>query len=109
MAASASIPYPELNRPEIAITGASGCSRFSSAITTRLDDGAGGFEVASHGPANRGSAAVRRESGVFDELRKNRKWKTFCRAFSMSTGRRTRVIVAGSSRLDITPDPEAVS
>jgi hypothetical protein len=34
MAASASIPYPELNRPEIAITGTSGCSRFSSAITT---------------------------------------------------------------------------
>jgi hypothetical protein len=81
MAVSASIPYPELNRPEIAITGPSGCSRFSSAITTRLDDGAGGFEVASHGPANRGSAAVRRESGVFDELHKNRKWKKFLQGF----------------------------
>jgi hypothetical protein len=34
MAASASIPCPELNKPEIAMTGTSGYSFFSSAIAT---------------------------------------------------------------------------
>jgi uncharacterized protein len=39
---------------------------------------------------------------VFDELHKNRKWKNFLKGFFDVYGRRTRVIVTGSSRLDIT-------
>ena len=60
----------------------------------------------------RGSAAVAEFAGldqlraaaaviVFDELHKDRKWKNFLKGFFDVHGPRTRVIVAGSSRLDI--------
>ena len=39
---------------------------------------------------------------VFDELHKNRKWKNFLKGFFDVYGPRARVIVTGSSRLDIT-------
>jgi predicted AAA+ superfamily ATPase len=39
---------------------------------------------------------------VFDELHKSRKWKNFLKGFFDVYGQRTRVIVTGSSRLDIT-------
>ena len=60
----------------------------------------------------RGSAAVAEFAGldqlraaaaviVFDELHKDRKWKNFLKGFFDVHGPRTRVIVTGSSRLDI--------
>jgi len=39
---------------------------------------------------------------VFDELHKDRKWKNFLKGFFDVYGARTRIIVTGSSRLDIT-------
>jgi predicted AAA+ superfamily ATPase len=39
---------------------------------------------------------------VFDELHKNRKWKNFLKGFFDVYGARTRLVVTGSSRLDIT-------
>jgi predicted AAA+ superfamily ATPase len=39
---------------------------------------------------------------VFDELHKDRKWKKFLKGFFDVYGTRTRLIVTGSSRLDIT-------
>lgn len=39
---------------------------------------------------------------VFDELHKSRKWKSLLKGFFDVYGQRTRVIVTGSSRLDIT-------
>jgi uncharacterized protein len=61
----------------------------------------------------RGPVAVAESSGleqlqetapvvVFDELHKDRKWKNFLKGFFDVYGSRTRVIVTGSSRLDIT-------
>src|ERR1700722_11426867 len=61
----------------------------------------------------RGPVAVAESSGleqlretapvvVFDELHKDRKWQNFLKGFFDVYGSRTRVIVTGSSRLDIT-------
>jgi uncharacterized protein len=38
---------------------------------------------------------------VFDELHKNARWKTFLKGFFDVHGRRARIIVTGSSRLDV--------
>ena len=61
----------------------------------------------------RGPEAVARHAGleqlgarspviVFDELHKNRKWKNFLKGFFDAYGEHARMIVTGSSRLDIT-------
>jgi hypothetical protein len=38
---------------------------------------------------------------VFDELHKNRKWKAFLKGFFDTYGERARIVVTGSSRLDV--------